>query len=204
MGLYYANMSAENMPPQASGSAFGGREEYNQTPLQHAENCKKITDIMDALLVVDPRLSNPGEILANFNEEGSYILRAYERTLIDPTPGNLPFTKKRVTLSYALDRKREIPWLPRERYEATISISRANTEAVQKRFIIEYLDSKRTGITSTLEQPNFIDPQDTDTIRRETTPYDQQELVCDLAELQQTLDAGNQELSVFRLNTVTE
>jgi len=187
-------MSAESMQ-----LPFGGRGEYNQTPLERLEECEVITDAIDSIFHASPVSSGSRETAAESDRTSTYIKRSFEYLERDSSSGwAWPLNGKRFDITYI---RSTLPGThTHEAYVVTIGTfihqQGIHNVGMQNTYTIEYYGAERSSATSVIEQPNFIERKEPNMVTRDTTPYDQEQLFNEIAELQNALDAGEREYLV--------
>ncbi len=172
--------------------SFGGREEYNQTPLDRLEECEIITDAIDTILHSSLPSSGSVEHGVVCDAGGVYIQRSFRYLEGDTVAW--PLAEKVFTIVYSRSRAEA---LTHETY--TISARTLlhqqgiSNYGMQDVHTIEYFGADRSSATSVVEQPNFVEPDKPNMVTRATTPYDQIQLFNEVVALQNAIDAGERE-----------
>ncbi len=187
------SVEALHQPP------FGGKEEYTQTPLEKFQSCGVIAHAIDSVLHESLSSNVTLDTNAECDSQGIYVHRLFEYLAKDSGSGRIwSFAGKRFDITYMHDRSPGTH--THETYTVAIRtiLLQAGFEnhGLQNTYTLEFYGADRESGSSVVEHPNFVEPNEPDMVIRDTTPYDQELLGRELAELQTAIHASGKEHSL--------
>lgn len=156
-----------------------------------------ITGVIDAILGSPLPSDSSVKAIAEFSHEGTVLQRSFEYVEGDRSSSQAwLLTQKQFDIEYI--RGNTLGEGTHEVYKiyvySFVQREGATKDGVENTYFIEYFGADRSSTTSTMWQPNLTEPN---MVTRETTPYDQTQLLSELIGLRNALTAGEQEDSII-------